>query len=371
MQLLRFTLGVIAATVGLIVLTPVIILSLPFWLVAFGTRIGSRLLERRCVAWNEVFAFDSHFGWRPKPNLNVNHMADDVFQMTTDSEGWRGKITVDQSQVVVLGDSFAFGYGIDDQDFFADCNPELRVKAIGSNGYNMVQELLWLERLAPKLKDKLVVWFVYLGNDLYENLVPDMHGYRMPFLVSQNGTWGIARSHIRPGTWPFALKLGGGRTNYYEQLARLCVPGSRSSRAYRACEYLIQRARHCCEQAEARLVVVSIPERHQLTSDGVAFLRSLSGNASLFDPDLPDSQLRAICRSLSIPFIALKDRLNASHYKVHDWHWNRKGHRAVAKILREITTQHPAPSSVTGREEVPAIGRDLRIAMSPGIRVNR
>ncbi len=366
MQIFRMTLGIIATAAGLILLAPVIILSLPFWLVAFGTRIGSRLLEPRCIAWNEVFAFDDQFGWKPKPNLKVHHLADDVFQLTTDSEGWRGRISLAQSRVVVLGDSFAFGYGIDDDDFFANCTPELQVKAIGSNGYNMVQELMWLEHLAPHLKDKLVVWFIYLGNDLHENLVPDMHGYRMPFLRSRDGNWEITNRHLRPEKWPFTFTLGGGRTDYYEQLARLCVPGARSSRAYRACEYLIQRAKQCCERADARLIVISIPERHQLNSAGVAFLQSLSGNSSLFDPDLPDSQLGAICRSLAIQFVALKGRLNASHYKTHDWHWNRKGHRAVAGILKEITAEHAGRARVRDTEQVPVLGSGLRIAISPG-----
>jgi len=129
-----------------------------------------------------------------------------VCHLTTDGEGWRGRTELRESDIVVFGDSFAFGYGVDDKKFFAGLNPDVRIKSIGVNGYNMVQSLFWMERLSVQLTGKLVVWFVYFGNDLYENLQPNLERYRMPFVRSFNGTgdWEIVTSHINATKWPFS-----------------------------------------------------------------------------------------------------------------------------------------------------------------------
>jgi hypothetical protein len=140
--LLRACLATIAALAGLILATPILFTGLPFWAITFLTRIFSRLLESQTIPWQEIIQFYPIIGWKPKPNLNSHALADDVFHFTTDNNGWRGKSSLQESDVVVFGDSFAFGYGVNDSSFFADINPTLRIKAIKTNRYNMVQSLL-------------------------------------------------------------------------------------------------------------------------------------------------------------------------------------------------------------------------------------
>src|SRR5262249_1276507 len=148
-----------------------------------------RWIEPAYLPWHEMIEFDQFVGWKPKPGLNTYHLADDdVYRTTTDMEGWRGKTTFEESQVVVFGDSYVFGHAIDDRYFFADLNPRLRVKAIGVNGYNMVQEYMWMKRLAPRLRAKLAIWFIFLGNDVTDSLEASMEGYRIPFVRQDRGT---------------------------------------------------------------------------------------------------------------------------------------------------------------------------------------
>ena len=53
-----------------------------------------------------------------------------------------------------------------------DLPGEVRIKSIGSPAYSLVHSLMWMERMAPLLEGKLVVWFVYNGNDLADNVYP-------------------------------------------------------------------------------------------------------------------------------------------------------------------------------------------------------
>src|SRR5690606_15625900 len=122
------------------------------------------VLEPSYLTKDQLIAFDPVFGWRPRPNLNTHHLMVDLFPLSTDAQGWRGRATLAESQVVVFGDSFAAGYGVSDEHLFANLSATPRIKPIGIGGYSMVQELLWMRALAGELAGKLVVWFIYFGN---------------------------------------------------------------------------------------------------------------------------------------------------------------------------------------------------------------
>ena len=144
----------------------------------------------------------------------------------------RGHGSLDDSAVVVIGDSFAFGYGVDAGKSFADLNPGLAIKAVGAPGYSMVQSVLLMEQFAERLAGKLVVWFVCLENDLQDNLAPAMRRYRSPFVR-------LSRSARRVGDRgpSMSARRRGSRTDRHWKriLPHLCVPGPIADRAYAAC----------------------------------------------------------------------------------------------------------------------------------------
>jgi hypothetical protein len=141
--------------------------------------------------------------------------------------------------------------------FFSQPNGNIRIKAIGAPGYNMVQEILLMNALSSQLRGKLVVWFIYFGNDLYENLQPNFYRYRMPFVREINGTgdWEIVTSHVSPANWRSRFER-----DYYARLAEICSPTFLAQRVYSACEYLIGKGLEICNRADARLVVMTIPD---------------------------------------------------------------------------------------------------------------
>jgi hypothetical protein len=313
---------------------PIVILGLLFWAAAFLTRVISSLLEPKFLSWNQLIEFDTALGWKPKASLNTHYFieGDDIFHIRTDFQGWAGKTSITESEMVVFGDSFAFGYGVNSEASFSELNPSLRIKPIGAPGYSMVQEVLLMRHLSSQLKGKLVVWFICLDNDLVDNITPSKPNYyRTPFIHRRNGAddWRIVTSHLSPRKWHYSSK----RRRYYPSFANLCTPGLLSQHAYSACNFLIKEGRDVCRKAGAQLVVMSIPNKNQLSKHGLEFLASHLKDVDGFNPDFPDQQLDRICRNLGVPFVSLKDHLEVGDHKKNDVHWNERGHKRVSEVL--------------------------------------
>lgn len=350
MALIRISLSIIAGTIGLILVAPLFIVALSVWIIALLTCAVARLIEPQFLTRDQITEFDPEVGWKPRPNLNTHHVMGDLFQLSTDAQGWRGKFSLEESEMVIFGDSFAAGYGVGDQHLFANISTNPRMKPIGIGGYSMVQELLWMKRLAPKLQGKMVVWFIYHGNDLYDNLSPDLRGYRKPFLreSKQDGEWEIVSRHITPDRWTIVTRVRLEGWYHPAKLAELCSDTFLSKRAYSACEYLIREGKELCFASGAGLMVLTIPEVSQLTPEGQRILQTRGGDAKTFDPTLPDQKIEAACRRLGVDFLAGRTFLDAGCYKIKDCHWNPKGHRKVAEMLRRLYAEQQSQSQARG-----------------------
>jgi hypothetical protein len=260
---------------------------------------------------------------------------DGVFHIVTDAQGWPGTTSIAESDVVVFGDSYAFGYGVNVEDFFAERHHGVRIKAIGAPAYNMVQEVLLMRQLSPQLAGKLVVWFIFVGNDLHDNLTPNMYHYRMPFVREVNGTgsWEIVTSHVNPVQWPYISARFRDFTLWDRLLADIHSPTFLAQRAYSACEFLIGEGSAICNCAGARLLVMTIPDPLTVSQRGLQRLFSRGADPKSFDPDLPDRKIRKMCSKFGVLFVAGRNYLDARHYKTADPHWNERGHQQVAELL--------------------------------------
>lgn len=363
--MMRTVVACAGAIVGALLLLPIVVVAVPLWIVSAGTRVLGRALESAFVTHDQLIQFDPVFGWKPRPNLRTHHLMGDLFRISTDDEGWRGRSTLAESDMVVMGDSFAAGYGVDDEQFFADLNARLRIKPVGIGGYSMVQSLLWMEKLAHVLRGKVVVWFVYVGNDLYDNLSPELRGYRKPFVRERKpfGGWEVVSSHITDQKWPIPARSGNVHIHMVS-LADLCSTTFLADRAFRACEYLIGRARKVCQDAGADFVVLTIPDQHQLSQEGRTFLRSLRPGLVDFDADRPDLRIASICAELDVPFVAGSRFLDPSCYMRNDCHWNEVGHRRVAAQLAELYASRSTARSAAARTSNPVEARLERVRLN-------
>lgn len=324
---------------GLLLTAPIVLLGLPIWGIAVLTRALVPLFQRTVVPWEGLIEFHPKLGWKPKPNFDgyCLEQRDDVFHVVTGPDGWPGRSSLSESPVVVFGDSFAFGYGIDARKSFLELVPEVPIKAIAAPGYNLVQEVLLMEELSSELEGKLVVWLVCLANDLYDNLSPEMSGYRTPFVRwSETHTrWEIVAHHVNPSPWSCSAGRQGVLRFRFDQ--GFGASGFLSDRAYSACGFLISQGRDITRRAGADLVVATIPTPRQLECDQASASEEGTGG---FDPEYPDEQIGAICERLQVRFVPLKPYLNRADYKRRDEHWNEKGHQKVAEVLAALHRDH-------------------------------
>jgi hypothetical protein len=337
MATLRIGLAFAAAVVALVLALPIVVLGLPFWLTALFVRAVARRVQPPVARREDMFLYDPVLGWRARPDLNVHIFAerDDVFRVTTGPDGWHGRGRIEESDVIVLGDSHAFGYGVDADATFAAVSVSPRIKGLGAPGYNMVQELLLLRAVEARLAGKLVAWLAYAGNDLFDNLVPSQpRGQRAPFLRQVHDSWEIVSRHLSPERW--TASTGRGTGEYFATLAALYSPTYLAERAYRASAFLIEQGAEVCERAGARLVVMSMPCPFVMDESGLARLRAKAPRAEAVDPERPDRELCAICTKAGVEFVALKDYLRRSHFKATDDHLTEAGHRILAEVIRTV-----------------------------------
>jgi hypothetical protein len=350
----RTVLAAVAIVPCLVLLAPVAVMTLVLLAVAASARAIGRALEPSYVPWSDLLMFDATLGWKPRAGLDVHYQAegDDVYHIETDQEGWPGRRTIDESDVVAIGDSFAFGYGIDMEGSFSALSTDVRIKAVGAPGYSMVQGVLLMEKFAERLHGKLVVWLVYLENDLQDNLAPEVHRYRAPFVRRGAHGWQIHDRHLSPAPW---------RCSDLEQrrlFARFCVPGPLADRAYAAADYLIARAHLACRDAGARLVVVTVPHVSQLTPRGERELATASGDPERCDPGLPDRMLAQSCRRHGILMVAGREYLGPGDYKRREGiHWSARGHRRVARLITRLadTVRHASGPGGVPAEAIEAV----------------
>ena len=94
-----------------------------------------------------------------------------AFAYTTDEHGFRNPSPwPDRAEIVVLGDSMAFGYGVDDDEawiaLLADWMPGRRIVNLGLIGAAPQQYLRVYETFGRALRPDLVLFCLFAGNDL-------------------------------------------------------------------------------------------------------------------------------------------------------------------------------------------------------------
>lgn len=143
----------------------------------------------------QLLMYDSRLGWRLRPGSNgtTDHGGPDRGTVHINGLGLRGPELAPSRQkgvrrVLVLGDSFAFGLGVDQRHTFGAQLAELlsatmptEAVNLGVTGYGTDQELLLFEQLGRRLQPDLVV-LVVCDNDFDQNTQDFVYdAYYKPF----------------------------------------------------------------------------------------------------------------------------------------------------------------------------------------------
>lgn len=331
------------------------------------------------------------FGWANKPGMKGyvfigKHIA---FYRTHNSHGLRSIREIPyeklpgRKRVLLLGDSFFWGYGVNDNDVIS----EVMQRMVGSSveiingavtGYGTDQELLWLAEEGLKYQPDLVI-LGFFGNDQDEISNSIYYGYPKPYFSLINGKLVLKNVPVpdtretrrkafeEPDTWFGKLKkfLRHNIHTYQFIIGRLnSVPAVRNfflktglaeefTRAlpgvpaytlkkemlYPLLFALLKEIKNICDEAGAKFLLVYIPERE-----------NTPGTPVHHDGVLPDAVeinnslsalLKKFAKKNNIEFFDLLPVVREYHKKGiylyrnyrYDHHWSPMGHKIAAETL--------------------------------------
>src|SRR2546423_8725847 len=190
-----------------------------FAAIVFGLLIGALLGEvalrlitpsRLASGRNErdfFCRFDRQLGWAPLENITGVHHAKRATSIVHQNQyGMRGPDDVQlnktsgKKRVLVLGDSYVWGFGMDQSKLFSA--PEVHgnnreLLNFGVSGYGTDQEyLLYLRKGKDFAVDQVVVAFTPY-NDVANNLASKQYSYLKPYFTLEGGQLVLHDDHVR------------------------------------------------------------------------------------------------------------------------------------------------------------------------------
>lgn len=159
-----------------IFLSVLISLTLSIIVAEWVLRYQSDLLDQQVNKSEQMepgmILYDAQLGWKLKPYWSGKHHHYDYdVSYNINREGFRGTdAPAADSFYSIVGDSFSFGLGVNDDETFA------ALLNRGSNsfrnfsvpGYSTDQQLLLIDKLNHEISNKVLL-MVYLGNDIFDN----------------------------------------------------------------------------------------------------------------------------------------------------------------------------------------------------------
>ncbi len=180
--------------------------------------------------------FDPELGWSPLPDLTAQHLQNGFSTFVHQNQyGLRGsdsdtkKRTNSNRRILVLGDSYVWGYGVNQSEIFS--NPEIHKSSLeflnfGVSGYGTDQEYLFYLRDGLEFDVDEVVLAFTLYNDVISNLEEKKYGYLKPYFSIVEGELILHQDHIHD-------RLGRNAVNQIRFHSRLVNTLERSYRTYR------------------------------------------------------------------------------------------------------------------------------------------
>lgn len=323
---------------------------------------AGRVVAATVTKTGKLFRPDPELGWAPLASLDVlrKNANGDFWHITTDAVGIRGPSTWpddDHTRLLILGDSFAFGEGVDLADRFDTLIRQqiskLAVINLGVMGYGPDQQLIRARSWKRDLRRGDILLLLTYGNDYYD-LARTRHGGRTKPWLEVAGDRLIehrpatdAFYFLRDRSYVFTLF-----TKVYSQLGRS--------------EHTEQRLEGAGELYQKWVA----QEVEDLVARGVLLVIVHHGDAVFELPFDLDAMFAGICPAVS-GCLALDEAL-ADHPRdevfLADGHWAAGGHRiAAAQIAAYLRTMlgSGAGGDRPGPQDPPTLGQDDESASSP------
>jgi len=347
-------------------------------------------------------SYDPQLGWMGKPAADASfHYLDCQHQVRQNRYGFRGADygfdRTGKRRLVVLGDSYVWGFGVENDQIFTsvlerESDPPIEVVNLGVSGYGNDQELLLWRSLGNRFRPDEVLLVLCPYTDLWENMSPVAYGYPKPiFLFSKDGyrigNYPVPES--RPGAWQagqtdsdaaamelaqrpvlarlatrsalvsstiIALaRLEGPRRLLerrrvipvrdhaisWEPLVHLDPPSPQAAARWDTLFNLLDLIQEDVQSSGAALKVLIVPSVIQVYPElWERFVReNPPPEGAQWNRDAPNQRIAAYCRQKGIPVVdplaTLRTAAQTNLFLYFGWnsHWTAAGHRLVAVDL--------------------------------------
>ena len=309
---------------------------------------------------------DPEIGWTQIPNYEATLESwDSKVNVVSNSHGFRDQEYSIQKpegvkRVVVLGDSFTWGWGVEQQDIFTEIAEQassgVQFLNLGHMGYGTAQEYLLLRKLGLKFSPDLTVVAFY-PNDI--DNTAGQEGIRPKYVVKE----GILTLEKKPNPLPFnrTLKMmvkehflfysfidyrmallkqswrtpiiwSGGKKYFFKNFI------NEMKETWDVVETLLLEIDRVTNH---RLLILYVPHRLQIEDDRYRKeLRASHLDEHELDIMLVNTLLKKFSEDHDIPFLDLtstmrKENTQAPLYFEHDGHWSPRGHKIAGEQLQD------------------------------------
>lgn len=361
---------------SLVLVVLVALLELP---AAFGLVSYAGLVETTAVT--DAFIADAALSFRRPPGAawtgpvrsdltsswNVPLAPPKTISFTTDTQGFRNVDDPQRADLALIGDSYVEGWYVSDDATVASVlERRLRrpVANLAVSGYGTLQQLEVLRRYALPARPRLVAWFFFEGNDLYDDqsfedtmlyledhdvedlgfdigLGFDWPRFRRASLVRNAQRWLRRTTHplipqpLPPHGW-FLDDTGARHLLAYHDYAALTFTEYEADR-FAVTQRAFREGIALGRDSGAVVVPIFVPMKFRVYGDHCTF--TAESPCRQWQPwDLPE-RFNAFCADEGLRCVDLTPLMQAEAaagrllYAPEDSHWNEAGHQFVAAQL--------------------------------------
>jgi len=272
---------------------------------------------------NLSYNHHSQLGWFPKTNLVQDFFGSQQIRVIQNSNGFRDQQVHDTNKpaLMFLGDSFVWGYDVENEQIFTSLLQQLQNKYsiynLGVSGYSTDQEFLLLQQFYQQIKPQ-TVFLIFTGNDSDGNSRNSNYGYYKPY-YQLNG------NNLELKGVPVPLAGNYKMLDFDRQYPLL------------AKSHLIKWSASLWHRAERNLA--KIQQKQNPTFAIITNMQQfLQQNNSKLVVGIVDQDL-ALQQFLQQNNISYIDLQNSMRFPEKGQHWNADGHKFVATKILDYVQQ--------------------------------
>lgn len=260
-----------------------------------------------------MYTHDDTLGWLPSKNSTGTFKGLNEVSVRHNSRGFRDEehIPGEKNRMMVLGDSFVWGYDVEEKDRFTEIlNEKLentQVFNLGVSGFGTDQEWLLLQKNYDFYQPDVVFLMFCTDNDRLDNRMNLRYQYfYKPYFVEEKGSLVAKGIPVPTGYRQFVNKYPFASKFYLFRLA--------------ASSYFNIKEPVVYLDSDPTFTLIKAMKSYS----------ELKGSTFLVGLQRGDDSMEHFLESEEIAFV------NVENNYLRGWHWNEKGHEYVAREIEDF-----------------------------------